>query len=153
MVAATASSSTNREQPPSTQQQNRTVTGKLSRSGKSVLIGDIRVRLDGGSSSILPTRNVPNVPTENRFEVLPKVRQDSARFKPGWVTPPTRTSSAKPFRANHEKHGNAQEEVNLQRKKVWVTKEEAQRRRKGKGPMLHPSSFISHASPTSMIIE
>ncbi|MQL89167.1 hypothetical protein Taro_021736 [Colocasia esculenta] len=79
---------------------NKRPPAAISRSGKSVMIGNVRVRLDGTPPTTPRDRYVPNIPTSNRFSAL------------RW------------FRGKHE---DSMVEAGAKLKKIWVPKKETQK--------------------------
>ena len=60
--------------------KSKRLPAAISRSGKSIMIGNVQVRLDGTPPTIPRDRYVPNIPTSNRFSALRwfrKKHQDS----------------------------------------------------------------------------
>ncbi|MQL73988.1 hypothetical protein Taro_006342 [Colocasia esculenta] len=84
----------------------------VSNSGKTVLVGDIRVRLDGGEPILPRDRNVPMVATSKKFAPLQGMRQED------WDSP------------KGARQGQASSSAPQQPRKMrqmWVTKQEARR--------------------------
>ncbi|MQL94472.1 hypothetical protein Taro_027128 [Colocasia esculenta] len=112
-------------------------TRGISSSGKTVRIGELRIRLDGSETMVIPERQVATIPVRNKFGILPKVQQDKPSFKvkekkKQWVK--AETQNPKPDKFGFRKHkANIEKEegYNPSRvKQMWVTKEEAQELRR-----------------------
>ncbi|MQL94907.1 hypothetical protein Taro_027572 [Colocasia esculenta] len=121
----------NRRRKSSKKPTTRGISGS-DKSHKTVRVGDLRIRVDGSETLMIPERHVAIVPVKNSFSILPKVRQDKPSFKvknvkKQWMKAETKNHrfdnvSFKKYKANVEKN----EIYSPPRvKRVWVTKEEA----------------------------
>ncbi|MQL85878.1 hypothetical protein Taro_018410 [Colocasia esculenta] len=89
----------------------------VSNSGKTVLVRDIRVRLDGGEPILPRDRSVPTVATSNKFAPLQGMRQENRDSPKG------------------ARQGQASSSAPQQPRKMrqmWVTKKEARRIKQAK---------------------
>ncbi|MQL80504.1 hypothetical protein Taro_012953 [Colocasia esculenta] len=60
---------------------NKPTIRGISSSGKTVRIGELRIRLDDSETMMIPERHVATIPVRNKFGILPKGRQDKPSFK------------------------------------------------------------------------
>ncbi|MQL99140.1 hypothetical protein Taro_031859 [Colocasia esculenta] len=82
----------------------------VSNSGKTVLVGDIRVRLDGGEPILPRDRSVPTVATSNKYAPLQGMRQEDRDSPKGARQGQASSSAPQPPRKIRQ---------------MWVTKQEA----------------------------
>jgi hypothetical protein len=107
-----------------------------SRSGKTVLVGDLRIRLDGGEPIIPKDRYVPTISTSNHFAPLQKMHEGKVDFKK---------------KSKSKIEDIATEQRPHKMKQIWVTKEEAQAIRKaraGKPTKMHGQSEAAGHLPS-----
>ncbi|MQL99546.1 hypothetical protein Taro_032273 [Colocasia esculenta] len=113
--------------------KRKPTTRGISSSGKTVRVGDLRIRLDESETTMIPERHVATIPVKNSFGILPKVRQHKPSFKvknmkKQWMKAETRNHkfdniSFKKYKVNAEKN-EIYSPPHI--KEVWVTIEEAQ---------------------------
>ncbi|MQL94183.1 hypothetical protein Taro_026837, partial [Colocasia esculenta] len=96
----------------------------VSNSGKTVLVGDIRVRLDGGEPILPRDRSVPTVATSNQFAPLQGMRQED-RDSPKGARQGQASSSAP--------------QLPRKMRQMWVTKQEARRIKQARADQLAES--------------
>ncbi|MQL70898.1 hypothetical protein Taro_003219, partial [Colocasia esculenta] len=130
---------------PTTGKNRKRKSGKkptihgISSSEKTVSIGELRIRLDGSETMMIPERHVATIPVRNKFGILPKVQRDKPSLKVKEVKKQRVKAKAKNHHTN--KFGFKKYRANVGKneiysppriKQVWVTKEEAQELRKTK---------------------
>ncbi|MQM06561.1 hypothetical protein Taro_039387 [Colocasia esculenta] len=102
----------------------------VSNSGKIVLVGDVRIRLDGGEPIMPRDRSVPTVATSNKFAPLQGMRQEK-RDSPKGARPGQASSSApQPPRKMRQ---------------MWVTKQETRQIKQSRAG--HPTEDPKKATP------
>ncbi|MQL77965.1 hypothetical protein Taro_010391 [Colocasia esculenta] len=74
MISSTIVAPIPSQQGQHKRRNNKRPPAAISRSGKSVMIGNVRVRLDGTPPTTPRDRYVPNIPTSNRFSALRWIR-------------------------------------------------------------------------------
>ncbi|MQM09260.1 hypothetical protein Taro_042126 [Colocasia esculenta] len=101
-----------------------------SNSGKTVLVGDIRVRLDGGEPILPRDRSIPTVATSNKFAPLQGMRQE-------------KRDSPKGARQGQASSSAPQQPRKM--RQMWVTKQEARQIKQARAD--HPAECPKKAAP------
>ncbi|MQL78937.1 hypothetical protein Taro_011363 [Colocasia esculenta] len=70
MISSTIVAPVSSQRGQNKRHKNKRPPAAISRSGKSVMIGNVRVRLDGTPPTTPRDRYVPDIPTSNRFSAL-----------------------------------------------------------------------------------
>ncbi|MQM05563.1 hypothetical protein Taro_038370 [Colocasia esculenta] len=136
--------------------KNKRSSATISRSGKSVMIGNVRVRLDGTPPTTPRDRYIPNIPTSNRFSALwwfrgkhedsmvkADVKQKTRRFtklRQIWV-PKKRVQKFRKDQADASKICSLKQEQSVRRLKTFVVTYQRKERKKDARKAAKPILF------------